>query len=71
MRTQRRWSFVPRTQRGCFLYLLAGIVITAFNGWQIAQDGEVAVLPMVAVVLGVAVVAIAVAGLVSPRLRSR
>ncbi|MFC4857247.1 hypothetical protein [Actinophytocola glycyrrhizae] len=71
MPNQRRWSFVPRTQGGCVLLLLVGILAVAYNSWQMAEANDVAVLPVIAVVLGVVVIATAVAGLVSPRLRSR
>jgi hypothetical protein len=71
MRNGRRWTFVPRTQGGCALYLLLGLLVVGYNGWQLTKADELAVLPLIAVLLGLAVVVIAIAGLVSPRLRSR
>jgi hypothetical protein len=71
MRSRRPWTFVPRTQLGCTLYLLVGVVVLAYSGWQLERAGDMAVLPLISVVLGLLIIGVAVAGLVSPRLRSR
>ena len=71
MRSQRRWTFVPQSTAACVLLLVVGIALVTYNLWQMAEAGEAAILPVIAVVLGVVTVVASAAGLVSPRLRNR
>lgn len=71
MPAQRRWSLIPRTTASCALFVVAGIVLVAYDILQMADAGEVAVLPTIALVLGLAVLVVGVVGLVAPRLRGR
>lgn len=67
MSTQRRWTIVPRTLAGSVGLLLAGLVLLAYNIWQLADATELAILPVIAIVLAVVVIGSGIAGLVSAR----
>lgn len=71
MPDRRRWSLVPRTVSSCSLFILAGVVLVAYNILQMADDGQVAVLPVIALALGIAVGVVGVVGLIRPDLRGR
>lgn len=71
MSTERRWRWIPRTQAQCALFLLVGIILVGSTVYQMADAGEVAILPIIATVLGAIVIVLATAGLLSPRLRGR
>lgn len=71
MRSERRWTLVPQSTAGCVLLLLLGIALTIYNIWQLARADEIAILPVIATILGVVIIGTAIAGLASPRLRSR
>jgi hypothetical protein len=71
MSTQRQWHVVPRTKAAGALYLLVGVLVAFGPVWQMAHDGKVAVLPAIAVLAGLAVIVVAVTGLVAPGLRGR
>jgi hypothetical protein len=58
-----RWRLVPSGVGRSLLLLLAGAVAAGSSIWQMADAGEVAVLPLLAAVLGAAVVVVSVIGL--------
>ena len=64
-----RWHVVPSTARACWVFLLVGIAVVISTAAQMASAGEVAVLPAIALVMGVLLLAASIAGLVSPKLR--
>jgi hypothetical protein len=66
-----KWHVVPPTARACWGVLLVGVVVVISTTVRMASAGEVAVLPAIALVMGVLLLALAIAGLVSPRLRGR
>ncbi|HEX6340656.1 hypothetical protein [Umezawaea sp.] len=66
-----RWHVVPTSARACWLSLLVGVIVTVSTTVRMVSAGEAAVLPVISLVLGVLVIALGTAGLVSPRLRGR
>ncbi|GAB3899207.1 hypothetical protein GCM10029964_084790 [Kibdelosporangium lantanae] len=66
-----RWHFIPSTLANCVLSLVAGLLLVGVTVWQIVDHGSVTVLPAIVVVVSVVWIALAVVGLVSPRLRGR
>ncbi|GAB3899947.1 hypothetical protein GCM10029964_086610 [Kibdelosporangium lantanae] len=66
-----RWHFIPSTPANCVLSLVAGLLLAGVTVWQIVDHGSVTVLPAIVVVVSVVWIALAVVGLVSPRLRGR
>jgi hypothetical protein len=71
MRSETRWHVIPTSVRACWLSLVLGVVVVASTAWQMNEAGKAAVLPVIALVLGVLMVALAITGLVAPRLRGR
>jgi hypothetical protein len=71
MSGETRWTVVPRTTGACAIALLAGVLLLGSVIWQMADAGEVAILPMVAAVAAAALVVVAVVGLVRPNTRGR
>ncbi|TDV35926.1 hypothetical protein [Actinophytocola oryzae] len=71
MNGENRWHFVPRTAGSCWLSLLAGVLCLGYAVWQMADAGEAAILPVIAAVASVMLIAVAVAGLVRPGVRGR
>jgi hypothetical protein len=71
MRGETRWHVIPTSAATCWLSLVLGVVVVASTAWQLNEAGEAAVLPVIALVLGVLMVALAITGLVAPRLRGR
>jgi hypothetical protein len=66
-----RWHVIPTSARACWLSLFLGVVVVASTAWQMNKAGEAAVLPIISLVLGVLLVALAITGLVAPQLRGR
>jgi hypothetical protein len=71
MRTQRRWSFVPKSRVGCALLLLFGVIFVIYNVRQMVVANDIAILPAIALVLGLVIIATGLVGLLAPRLRRR
>ncbi|WNV85958.1 hypothetical protein [Umezawaea sp. Da 62-37] len=71
MRSDTRWHVIPTTARACWISLALGIVAVVSTATQMVSAHDVAVLPMIALVLGVALVGLATTGLMAPRLRGR
>ncbi|MGA5302181.1 hypothetical protein ACPCHT_19795 [Nucisporomicrobium flavum] len=63
--SEHRVTFIPRSRPMSVLYLVLGSVLVVTTGLQLANDGA-AVLPVVALVAALALVVVAVIGLVSP-----
>ncbi|MDI9832578.1 MULTISPECIES: hypothetical protein [unclassified Streptomyces] len=59
-----KWNFVPKSRPLSVLYLLAGTLLIVSAAWQFA-DG-VALLPAISAVSALALIAMAVLGLVKP-----
>jgi len=66
-----RWNVVPRSAVASVLSLVAGLLILGSTVWQMADAGRVAVIPLIAAVLAVALVVVAVVGLVRKNARGR
>jgi hypothetical protein len=66
-----RWQVIPSTKPVSALLLLAGVLAVAINTLQLARADDVAILPVVAIVLGVVVIVIALVGLFSKRRQPR
>ena len=71
MHGETRWRFIPKSAAACLLSLLAGVLVLGSVIWQMTDAGDVATLPLVAAVLAVALIALAVVGLVLPKTRGR
>lgn len=74
MSGERRWSLVPTSQGRCIVFLLAGIVLAIVSAWKMAAMDETTasiIASVIGAVGGIAMVGVAVIGLVSPRLRGR
>ncbi|MET1073236.1 MAG: hypothetical protein ABWY11_11375 [Umezawaea sp.] len=71
MHSENRWHVVPTSARNCWIFLVLGLVLVVSTSWRIADAGELAVLPLISLVLAVALVGLAIAGLVAPKLRGR
>lgn len=63
-----RFTLIPSSRPVGMLFLIAGLLVILSTGYQLASHGA-AVLPVVALVLGITVLVLAVIGLMSPRLR--
>jgi hypothetical protein len=68
---ESRWHFVPKSVGACLLSLVAGVLVLGSVIWQLTDAGKVAVLPLIAAVLAVALIVLAVVGLVLPKTRGR
>ncbi|UQU67160.1 hypothetical protein COUCH_13185 [Couchioplanes caeruleus] len=67
--SESRLTFVPRSRGRSALYLVVGLVVAVTTVIQLVRGGA-AVLPVIALVAALALVAVAVIGLVAPpRLR--
>ncbi|MCS7478481.1 hypothetical protein ACFFQW_18445 [Umezawaea endophytica] len=71
MNSGTKWHVVPPTARACWVSLLLGVAVVISTAARMVSAGEAAVLPVIALVMGVLLVVVAVAGLVSPGLRGR
>jgi hypothetical protein len=71
MRNDTRWHVIPTSATACWISLVLGLAVVGSTAWQMNEAGEAAVLPVIALVLGVLLVALAITGLVAPRLRGR
>ncbi|PRY45041.1 hypothetical protein [Umezawaea tangerina] len=71
MRSDTRWHVIPNTATACWISLVFGVLIVVTTTMQMVSGNGVAIFPMIALVCGVALAALAVTGLVAPRLRGR
>ena len=71
MTSATRQRLIPSSTRLSALYLLVGVIFTALNAWRMARAGEVAVFPVIGLVVGLALVVVAVVGLATNRRSTR
>jgi hypothetical protein len=71
MTNHTRWRFVPDTRPKAVLSLVAGLLLLVSAVWRLEDGARVPALSIISAVLAVALVALAIAGLVAPRLRGR
>lgn len=71
MRSESRWHIIPTSAPMCRLSLSLGVVVVGSTASQTISAGEAAALPVIALALGVLMIALAITGLVAPRLRGR
>jgi hypothetical protein len=71
MSNRTRWRVVPESRFAAGLCLIAGVLVLAGALWQMQDGGGVAVLPAIGMVAAVALIVVAVVGLVKPGLRGR
>jgi hypothetical protein len=71
MQGETRWHVVPKSVGTALLSLVAGVLVLGSVIWQMADAGKVAILPMVAAIAAVALIAVAVLGLARPKTRGR
>ena len=71
MTDRTRWRFVPESRPKAALSLVAGLLLLVSAVWRLEDGARLPALSIVSAVLAVALIAVAVAGLVAPRLRGR
>ena len=71
MHGETRWNVVPKSVSSCLLSLVAGVLLLGGVLWQMTDAGDVAIIPMVSAVLSVALIVLAVVGLVRLKVRDR